>query len=67
MFQFNVPAMTCGGCARAITRAVQTVDPAAIVDADPATKRVSIRSVAEEASITAAMAEAGYPPKTFAA
>lgn len=62
MFQFNVPAMTCGGCARAITRAVQSVDAAAIVDAHLPSKRVSVRTSADEASIIAAMAEAGYQP-----
>jgi len=63
MFEYQVPKMTCGGCARAITRAVQAVDPHAVVEADPATKRVSIQSRAEEAAITTAMTKAGYEPQ----
>ena len=61
--QFQVPTMTCGGCARAITRAVQAVDPQAVVDADPTTKRVSVQSRVEEAVIRAAMTDAGYAPE----
>ena len=62
MFQFQVPAMTCGGCARAITRAVQSVDPQATVVTDIDAKRVAITSNADETRLTAALAEAGYPP-----
>lgn len=67
MFQFNVPAMTCGGCARAVTRAVRSVDETAVVDADPASKRVSVRTVAAKALVAAAMTKAGYPPDRGAA
>lgn len=62
--QFQVPNMTCGGCARAITRAVQAVDPTAVVDADPATKRVIVQTRVEEAAIAAAMTDAGYAPES---
>lgn len=67
MIQYEVPAMSCGGCARAITRAVQSIDPQARVEADVDTKRVSIASDADEAKLTAALTEAGYPPMRLAA
>jgi len=35
MYQFHVPGMTCGGCARAVTNAIKAIDPAAEVTTDP--------------------------------
>ena len=67
MIQYEVPAMTCGGCARAITRAVQSIDPQARVETDVDAKRVSITSNADEAKLTTALTEAGYPPVRLAA
>lgn len=66
MVQYEVPAMSCGGCARAITRAVQAIDPQAEVATDVDTKRVSITSDADEAKLTTALTEAGYPPVRLA-
>ena len=36
--QMTVPSMACSGCAQSITKAIQTVDIAAIVAADLKTK-----------------------------
>ena len=44
MLRFDVPNMTCGGCARGVTRAVQKVDPSAKVEADPPTRLVVVPS-----------------------
>ena len=44
--QFHIENMTCGGCARSVTKAIQSVDPAAEVKADPATHKVEVTSVA---------------------
>ena len=60
MVELTVTGMTCGGCARAVTNAVQSVDPAAGVVVDVASKRVSIDSQADVAQIEAAIEEAGY-------
>ena len=60
MIKFNVNGMTCGGCARAVTNAVQQVDPAASVDVDLAAQTVSVESSADAAQIKAAIEEAGY-------
>ncbi|HSQ72521.1 MAG TPA: heavy-metal-associated domain-containing protein [Rubrivivax sp.] len=63
MIAFEVQDMTCGHCARAITQAVQAVDPGAQVQIDLATHRVSIETA--QAGATAlgdAIREAGYTP-----
>jgi copper chaperone len=60
MIKFNVQGMTCGGCARAVTNAVQQADPAASVDVDLAGKTVSVESSADPARLKAAIEEAGY-------
>ncbi|MEJ6022134.1 heavy-metal-associated domain-containing protein [Ramlibacter sp. PS4R-6] len=60
--QFNIPQMSCGHCARAVTEAVKEVDPNATVDVDLASKQVSVVSTAERQEIVAALAEAGYAP-----
>lgn len=60
MHTFTVTDMTCGGCATAITQAIQRIDPAAIVNADPVTKRVTVESQKPTADIAEAIAGAGY-------
>ena len=60
MIKFNVNGMTCGGCARAVTNAVQQIDPAASVDVDLAAKTVSVESSADDGEVKAAIEEAGY-------
>ncbi|MFN3727445.1 MAG: heavy-metal-associated domain-containing protein [Allosphingosinicella sp.] len=60
MFDFQVNGMTCGGCARAVTNAVKSVDAAANVQVDLAAKRVTVDSTADAAKIRSAIEEAGY-------
>ena len=60
MVEITVPGMSCGPCARAVTNAVQSVDPAAKVDIDLQTKLVAINSDADTGAITAAIEDAGY-------
>jgi copper chaperone len=59
--RFHIENMTCGGCARSVTKAVESVDPKARVDADPVTKTVTVESSASTDSISRALADAGYP------
>lgn len=67
MLEFNVPKMSCGSCARAITSAVQSADPAARVEVDLGTKRVAVRSELGAERIEAAIGEAGYQAERQAA
>jgi len=60
MFRFHVPGMTCGGCARSVTDAILSVDPAAEVTTDPPGREVTVNSQADEQALVAALAEAGY-------
>lgn len=60
MVRFKIPAMTCGGCARSITRAVQSVDPTAKIDTDIAKQLVTIETAANEKSLAEVIQEAGY-------
>lgn len=60
MQKFNVPAMTCCHCVKTITQAVQSVDPVAEVQVDLATHSIGVTSRASVASLSAAIAAAGY-------
>lgn len=60
--QFHIENMTCGGCARSVTKAIQSVDPAAEVKADPGTHKVEVTTVAPRETLVAVLADAGYAP-----
>ena len=62
MIEFQIPNMSCGHCVRAITEAVQAVDPAARVVADVPQHQVQVESTAPRAALVASLTEAGYTP-----
>ncbi|WP_246742625.1 heavy-metal-associated domain-containing protein [Microvirga splendida] len=62
----RVEDMTCGHCAGTIKNAVESSLPGTQVDADPASKLVSIRGTADLAAVKAVVAEAGYTPSEAA-
>jgi copper chaperone len=59
--EFNIPAMSCGHCAGAITQAVKALDPAAQVNVDLASKKVVVQTAQDRQAVAAALAQAGYP------
>lgn len=61
MLRFQVPAMTCGGCAKSVTKALLSVDPDARIETDPTTGEVRLDSAADEQALLAVLDEAGYP------
>ncbi|MFU0506364.1 heavy-metal-associated domain-containing protein [Pseudaminobacter sp. NGMCC 1.201702] len=61
MYLFNVPNMTCGGCAKSVTKALQSVDASAKIETDPSRREVRVQSSATEADFRAVLSEAGYP------
>ena len=61
--EFNIPAMSCGHCAGVITQTVKSLDPAAQVNVDLASKKVVVQSSQDQTTVAAALAEAGYPPQ----
>ena len=59
--ELRVPGMACGGCGKTISKAIQSVDPSADVQADPKSKQVKVETQVKESSIREAIAAAGYP------
>jgi len=58
----KVEDMTCGHCASAITKAVEAGLPGARVQADPATKLVSVQGTHDLAKVESLITSAGYTP-----
>lgn len=58
--QFHIENMTCGGCVRGVTKAIQSVDPQAVVEADPPKRQVVVQSSAAPEALAAALDEAGF-------
>ena len=67
MMNFRVAGMTCGGCARAVTNAVQRIDSDAKVEVDLKNKLVSVRTSAAVDRVEAVIGEAGYEVRQLAA
>lgn len=61
MLNFSVPDMSCGGCAQAITRAVQKLDPQAIITPDLAAKQVAIETSLQAGIVRETLEKAGFP------
>lgn len=59
--QFHIENMTCSGCARSVTKAIQSVDRGAVIKPDPETRKVEVETSAVRSAIEAALVEAGYP------
>jgi copper chaperone len=62
--RFHIENMNCGGCARSVTKAIESVDPKARVNADTVTKKVTIETDASADSISKVLADAGFPAST---
>ena len=67
MLEFQVGGMTCGGCARAVTNAVKSVDGTATIQVDLASRRVTVETAADAAKVQSAIEEAGYDVERLAA
>jgi copper chaperone len=61
MLTLNIPAISCGHCARAITDTILELDPAAKVQVDIAARTATIDSGADPALLRARLADEGYP------
>lgn len=59
--QFHIENMTCGGCVRGVTKAIQRVDPQAEINADPPTRRLQVNTSASREEIETALNDAGFP------
>lgn len=59
--QFYIANMECDGCARGVSQTIRSVDPQAIVQADPPTHRVTVQSDQPHATFLPALETAGFP------
>lgn len=57
---FTVTGMTCGHCEKAVTRALQQVDPQAQVAIDRTQNRVQVESSTPREALAHAITEEGY-------
>jgi copper chaperone len=60
--EFNIPDMSCGGCANAITRAVKSLDPVARLEVDVPVKIVKVTSTLAPEQFIEAIEAAGFHP-----
>ena len=58
--ELTLPSMTCGHCVKTVTQTAQRLDPAAQVQADLATHRVTVQTSASHDALVKALADEGY-------
>jgi copper chaperone len=61
MLSLKVSGMTCGGCINAVTRAIQSQDPDAKVQADLATQTITLETALSQAHASQLITDAGFP------
>jgi copper chaperone len=57
---FKVSGMTCGHCEKAVTKAINQLDPQAIVVIDRSQNRVDVQSNQAHEALAKAIMEEGY-------
>jgi len=60
--EFILPTMTCGHCVKAVTEAVQALDPVAQVSIDLPSHRLQVATAQSAEAVRAALINAGYEP-----
>lgn len=63
MYEFIVPDISCGGCAKTITRILGELDASAKIDIDVADKRVRLETGLSREVVVARLTEAGFEPQ----
>ncbi|BAU63023.1 hypothetical protein STA3757_03780 [Stanieria sp. NIES-3757] len=58
--QFKVPNMACSACGDTITKAIQEIDPEAMIKTDSKTKLVEVETQASPDAIAQVITAAGY-------
>lgn len=59
--RLHIPEMSCNGCVRRITKAVEKLDANATVEAALDTREVQVSTEAPLPALREALAQAGYP------
>jgi copper chaperone len=62
--KFYLDNMTCGGCARTVSGAVQSIDAGATIMTDPSTRLVQVQTTVPEEDFASALHEAGFPSRS---
>lgn len=62
--ELRIEGMTCGGCAKSVTKAIQSIDPNARIETNPAARTVKVETTASSAVLQQVLEEAGYPATT---
>ena len=57
---YRVLGMTCDGCAKAVTNAIKTAAPEAVVEVDLDGKQVTVEGADDEVAIQQAVESAGF-------
>jgi copper chaperone len=64
--KLRIDDMSCEGCARSVTRAIQRLDPSAEVAVDRPGGTAEVTTAADGEALLAALAQAGYPSQILA-
>lgn len=59
--KFRIENMTCGGCARSVTRTIQKLDPGAEVSIDVDGRLVEVSSAKAAGEVAGALDAVGFP------
>jgi copper chaperone len=59
--KFRIENMTCGGCARSVTRTIQKLDPDAEVAIDVEERLVEVRSAKAAGEVAQVLDAVGFP------
>jgi copper chaperone len=57
----KIETMTCGGCARSVAKAIQSIDPCAKVETNPAARSAKVETAATQAMLLQVLEDAGFP------
>ncbi len=61
MLSLKVSGMTCGGCIKAVTKAIQSQDPEAKVQADLESQMVNLETSLSALQASQIITDAGFP------
>jgi len=61
MLSLKVSGMTCGGCIKAVTKAIQAEDPQAKVQADLVSQMVNLETSLSALQASQIITDAGFP------
>ncbi len=59
--RFTVSGMTCGGCIKAVTGAIQSADPNAQIKVDLPTQSIELQTVLSTSEAQLLIEDAGFP------